>query len=497
MGICYIFNIYIGVFLNGITLNKPDFTDVEEPVPETKRCNTDPKRDGNNFNLTSASHNLPVTFANPRTSKMMAQPKLVSRTDTLIIKAKSFSGSETNKPPTILPLTSDQIQGILRSIKHPVKNKQDAATQSSPEALKGDWSRAEQVGGDMAVKNEHTPVTNIVNGSSNRKRCFIEVEVSGSGEKRIRLDLNTPPSTGSKPTQTLPEKETITPDVDILNTKKRGNPVIGKSSSSRALTFMSEAGELEQNASLGEPVISVCMTKPVATRAQPTIQHITVQMSNNQDGSGSSLYTIPVLNIPQTEAENPTKIILANGNLPVSASGVIDKSMLIANHMLQAVPASGYVTPSVHFSEKHSLMQNISANNSDTSDVPTQSLHILHHNSLSVSGLSSHPVNFVVPVTFSPPLTPHSKEPAVFTFSSISPSPSLSSSFQSQQTAFHLVHQSGPSSALKMLPVSSSTLSQAQTRAVLPSSQSTTFTPPKPFISCTNSAVMQARANNA
>nr|KAG5700253.1 hypothetical protein BaRGS_007626 [Batillaria attramentaria] len=107
-----------------------DVNSIEDPVPKPKRCSTDPQME--KLTPTRATHNLPATVSGPKSSEPQALPRVVPRTDTFIIKARSFSGPlGSSKQPTIVPLTSDQIQDILRSIKCPVKNKQDASTQSS------------------------------------------------------------------------------------------------------------------------------------------------------------------------------------------------------------------------------------------------------------------------------------------------------------------------------------------------------------------------------
>ncbi|KAK7487750.1 hypothetical protein BaRGS_00021017 [Batillaria attramentaria] len=497
-----------------------NFDGIEDPVPKPKRCSTDPQME--KLTPTRATHNLPATVSGPKSSEPQALPRVVPRTDTFIIKARSFSGPlGSSKQPTIVPLTSDQIQDILRSIKCPVKNKQDASTQSSldnTDSLKT-TDLLSPTGVNMAVLNEHTPTAQVANDGPpagvetvGRKRCYVEVEVSGGNstkDKRIKLDLTTPPSTSPRSVNISRSKDSMTQDSDSTGGKQKG-----KSSSTRALTFTSE-GTCMENKQQSEPIISVGPTKPVATRPQPTIQRITVQMAGNQngEGGGSSIIHIPVMNVPQAEAGKPAKIVLTS--VPVSSSGVMpsQQSVPVVNQVMQAVPASSTFVavadqrigqPAVLQSHPTASMCKLSTTNPPQ---PGQSVHIMHSSPIGGAATSNgQPVSLnLVPVTFSPPLTPSEEQqasPTMFSFPGMaSTQTQMPSSLPSQPTAFHVVQQA-TSSMYKVIPATmASPVSPTHIQVVVAPSKSSssglaTTSTSSPFISCANSSIVQTRAAN-
>ncbi|XP_025097064.1 transcription factor E2F7-like isoform X2 [Pomacea canaliculata] len=455
-------------------VKKLKFKDAREPKIEVKRCNTDPK---SRMELVNSS-------ASPSTNKSIdsvIQHRPVVKRDTLIIKAKSFSGpAASGKQTKPVPFTSDQIHEIIWSIKHPVKTKQDAATQSSPENVQDGPSAAGLLmlspseGLSMASINEHTPTAGRVTKCSGQKHCYVEVEVSGCEEKRIKLELTTPPSTGGS--KSLPHMQNINRG---LNTEKLVIKPKGKSSSTRALTFLSdETHESTQHSS--DPLMALCAPKPVATRPQPNVHHVTMQLPNSQ-ASASSVYHVPVMNALQEDVSKPTKIVLSNGNF--SSASVVNPT----TPTLVSLPST-YMP--------HCRM--LPSYKTSPADKPVQ---ILSHSSMVLPGSSSQPVNIMVPVTFSPPLTPSEDNPCssvMFTFPGMgspqacTPAPPL----QSQSTAFQVVQHSA-SSSLRMLPASPpSSQATSHIRIVLPvtdASSAATLAIPSPFVTCANSAILQAR----
>lgn len=411
-----------------------------------------------------------------------------------------------------MPLTSDQIQDILRSIKCPVKNKQDAATQSSldgNEAPKTTDLLSPPSGVNMATVNEHTPTARVLaNGgvpagveTVGRKRCYVEVEVSGNStkDKRIKLDLTTPPSTSPRSVNILRSKDAATQDSDSIVGKLKG-----RSSSTRALTFASDGLAADKP----EQIISIGPTKPVATRPQPTIQRITVQMSGNQNGEGgsSSIFHIPVMNVPHSEAGKSAKIVLSG--VPMTSAGLVASSqqtVSVVNRVMQAVPSSFVAVadqrigqPAVLQSHPNSSVCKLA---SHVPPQPGQSIHIMRSSLVGASTCNSQSVSLMVPANYSPPLTPSEEtaSPNVFSFSGMAVA-QIPSGLPSQPTAFHVVQQAA-SSTYKVIPATmASPVSPSHIQVVMaPSKSSSTLAAsagPSPFISCANSSIVQARAAN-
>lgn len=478
---------------------------MEEPDPEPKRCSADPQLESSQEEKFSppapapALHNMPATITAHKGNQKFTSSRVIPRSDTVIIKAKSFSGPCGNgRAPTVIPLTSDQIEGILHSFKCPVKTTQDASTQST--LCKTHESKGTEIlsppGVNMASMNEHTPVTGTVMrnslptvGGVSRKRCYIEVEVSGNQEKRIKVDLTTPPS----PNQTLAngrEKSCTNAEADFVN----GKPKV-KSSSTRALRFLSDGTDTS------EPAITVCPAKPVATRPQ-SIQRITVQVANGQNGeAGSSIIHIPVMNVPQSE-HKPSKIILTGipSSSPSSASAgaPLPQQVSVVNHVMQAAPVSSLLSSTqqlqtVMNTQASSAGKALTALASSTSH---PSVHIVHPNPATAPAPVSQPLSVMMPMTFSSqPLIPSNDQSsaAMLAFAGM---PSVAAQAQlASSSAFHVVQHTAPSTfkVIPAAPLVSPTHIQVfnvMSAPKVPASSS-------PFVSCTNSTVLQARATNA
>ncbi|XP_070189642.1 transcription factor E2F8-like [Littorina saxatilis] len=462
--------------------------DVEELNPEPKRCSTDPQLEANlQFTVptstpTAATHNLPPTVSYKNGLKSTLQ-RVIPRSDTVIIKAKSFSGPcGQSKAPTLIPLTQDQIEGILHSFKCPVKTKQDASTQSFLEKSQPPTGTEllSPPGSNMALLNEHTPIAGTVFknalptvGGVGRKRCYIEVEVSGNKDKRIKVDLTTPPSPNRKPVCAV--KREITEAASV-----NGKPKM-KSSSTRALRFLSEEGDSAVPTS--ESTVKVCPAKPVATRPQ-NIQRITVQVANGPNGeSSSNIIHIPVMSVPQSEGKQ-NKISMA-------------QQMPVANRVIQAVPASGFVSSAAQQLQQTYLDTRSSSAGRAVTALTTATnpptVHIVHPSPAAVP--SSQPLNVMVPVTFSPPLTPSDEQPnpTMFTFAGM---PATQGQLASA-SAFHVV-QNTAASTFKVIPAPPLVSpTHIQVFNVMSAPSSVASMSASPFITHSTSAALQARASNA
>lgn len=119
--------------------------------------------------------------------------------EAIIIKATKSVGLKSGKQPTVIPLTKEQIDAVLRSLKVPVPvNKgqlNDAATQvSSVEEQaqqEADVLSEEKPSAEMQVVNEQTPVVTVNTPEKGIKRP-IGVTDSIPPEKRVKLDFPSP-----------------------------------------------------------------------------------------------------------------------------------------------------------------------------------------------------------------------------------------------------------------------------------------------------------------
>jgi hypothetical protein len=119
--------------------------------------------------------------------------------EAIIIKATKSVGVKSGKQPTVIPLTKEQIDAVLRSLKVPVPVSKgqlnDAATQvssveeqvqSETEVLSEEISSEE-----MQVVNEQTPILTVNTPEKGIKRP-IGVADSIPPEKRVKLDFPSP-----------------------------------------------------------------------------------------------------------------------------------------------------------------------------------------------------------------------------------------------------------------------------------------------------------------
>jgi hypothetical protein len=174
-------------------------------------------------------------------------------------------------------LTADQIGSIVQSFRFPVRTKQDVGTQSilgkeknpHPSSIATSSFATSLLSPPgplpLAVLNETTPVSEGVLANNglpvvagvNRKRCYIEMEGADGKSKRVKLELNTPPS---------PQHcAAAYPFTDLAVRPKV------KSSSMRSLKFLYDGSE----APISVSAANMCHSKPVASRPQ----RFTVQVS--------------------------------------------------------------------------------------------------------------------------------------------------------------------------------------------------------------------------
>lgn len=129
----------------------------------------------------------------------MKSPPAGQGTEAVIIKATKQQGSKVGKQPTVIPLTKEQIDAVLRSLKVPVPvgggQLTDATTQSSPveEQVIEESEISVEVcpAAEMQVLNEKTPVVTVNTPEKGMKRPAITAD-SIAPDKRIKLDFPSP-----------------------------------------------------------------------------------------------------------------------------------------------------------------------------------------------------------------------------------------------------------------------------------------------------------------
>ena len=291
--------------------------------------------------------------------------KTVFKTDAATSTEASTSGGitkdgkSTEANPTIvikakqnlsLPLTKDQINAVLKSLKEPVPIKKEAECKEIQSPVKSEVTP--EAGVFQAVKRSYV----IQNG---------EPEV-----KRFRLEYPSPPT-----------------DEDEARTKKTSTEIKGKTPPQRALMsdFMEAKGGKSSSLDReSKKTTDSCDSEPSANgkNNQGQIHRIAVQLPNQPP---------TILQLPFIQRQPATSI----------------------SHMqiIQGVP-------------------------------------------MSATDSSGQAVNFMVPVTFSPPLTPNSSSspsPTVFTFQGQQP-------FVNQTSVPHFIGQ--PPVKMSQIPVSLSSASQ-------------------------------------
>lgn len=410
--------------------------EIEELDSEPKRCNMDSQLAKMSEEVTHPSGILSAH----KLSQKNLQRVFVPRSETVIIKAKSFSGPNNTSRVQQAHLTPDQIGSIVQSFRFPVRTKQDAATQSSVDIGKAAYLTdilSPPAVGQIAMLNETTPVSENglrnplpIVGGVNRKRCYIEME--GSDSKRVKLALNTPPS---------PQRLVLSQAEDA------GRPKV-KSASMRSLKFLYDGTEVASQPVASDSSVMLCPTKPVASKPQ----RFTVQVARNQNGETSSnIIHIPVT-LPDSINGRLNKVVLAG--IPASST----LSQPVMNHVIQAVPAEGYLpttSPAVHIQQtvgSTALSAKVSLNSTATSCHP--SVHIIHHSNPTSATCTSQPVSLMMPMTFSRPLTPADESNSIFTFAGVTPPGQLSAS----NSAFHVVQHSGSASTIKVMPAASASV---------------------------------------
>lgn len=129
----------------------------------------------------------------------MGSPPAGQGAEAILIKTTKPVSAKGGKQPTVIPLTKEQIDAVLRSLKVPVPVSKgqvvDATTQSSPveeqDIQETVVSNEVEVSVEMQVLNEKTPVVTINTPEKGTKRPATVLD-SIPLEKRVKLDFPSP-----------------------------------------------------------------------------------------------------------------------------------------------------------------------------------------------------------------------------------------------------------------------------------------------------------------
>lgn len=123
----------------------------------------------------------------PTCAKQSAQ-----NAEAIIIKATKPMGK--GKQPTVIPLTKDQIDAVLRSLKVPVPVNKGSEVDNSVRAMivqSSETFKKEKEPAEMRIVNENTPIVTVNTPDKGAKRPISSVDVIPP-EKRVKLDFQSP-----------------------------------------------------------------------------------------------------------------------------------------------------------------------------------------------------------------------------------------------------------------------------------------------------------------
>lgn len=254
----------------------------------------------------------------------MKSPPAGQGTEAVIIKATKQQGSKGGKQPTVIPLTKEQIDAVLRSLKVPVPvgggQLTDATTQSSPveEQVIEESEISVEISpaAEMQVLNEKTPVVTINTPEKGMKRPAITAD-SIAPEKRIKLDFPSPCSEDDSSPYSINQEN------HVLRFRKKGTDNV-KPSPQRALHLAPEFANHEKNmAPSGDASNTVRNQsdtveeekKPVGKKIEIIINESTVQSHSLLSLTNSKSNQNSVTNSPvkcSTSSSNHTVVQLSN-----------------------------------------------------------------------------------------------------------------------------------------------------------------------------------------
>lgn len=153
-------------------------------------------------------------------------------TEAIIIKTgKPIGVKGNNKQPRVIPLTKEQIDAVLRSLKVPVPVSSSTGEQADNSEQGETVVSVETPNAEMQVINENTPVVTVNTPEMSNKRPAAAGDLIPL-EKRIKLDFQSPCSDESSP-------QTVSVENPVSRFRKKV-PESGKPSPQRALHLTPE-----------------------------------------------------------------------------------------------------------------------------------------------------------------------------------------------------------------------------------------------------------------
>ena len=266
-----------------------------------------------------------IIISEPQVGTVARGAKVSS--EAIIIKTSGSKPTPSSgKQPTVIPLTKDQIDAVLRSLKVPVPLKQPP--QEYYEEVTEEGVTKIQVA-DMKEANEKTPVVN--SDSSANLKCS-DPDNKIPAEKRVRLDFPSPAS-GDDSSPSLSQEK-----VTVMRLKRKGDevkpspqralhltPGFNASPSKRIRIEVTPAGDATAqdriiiNKPAFQTVRSTIKSAPSVTNVtqSPGSKTVAVQLSNQP----ATVFHVPVVNIQSTQQlTQPVtavshQVVHTNGNL--------------------------------------------------------------------------------------------------------------------------------------------------------------------------------------
>ena len=322
--------------------------------------------------------------------------------EAIIIKTSGSRPTQTGgKQPTVIPLTKDQIDAVLRSLKVPVPlTKTPLMPHEYFEEVTEEGVTKIQVA-DMKEANEKTPVVN--SDSSANVKCS-DQDNKVPAEKRIRLDFPSPVSGDDDSPSSSQEK------VTVMRLKRTGDEV--KPSPQRALHLtpgfnaaspskririeVTPAGDADKII-INKPVIQSAkstMRSPLITRVtqSPGSKTVGVQLSNQP----ATVFHVPVVNIQSTQ--QLTQPVTAVSHQVMHTNGNSGPSIVVPAGTFSPplTPNNTPASPRIFFPNTHQPNSSISLTN----------VHVVQATNMKVQSPGSV-AQLIRPIATKPTLSPN------------------------------------------------------------------------------------------
>lgn len=301
-----------------------------------------------------------------------SKAKVTTGTEAIIIKTSGIKPATSIKQPTVIPLTKDQIDAVLRSLKVPIPISKDSPPENGSKPVQEYYEEVTEDGitkiqvADMKEVNEKTPVVSY--DSSTNIKCS-DSDSLIPVEKRVRLDFPSPAS--GDDSSPFSSQENIT----VMRLKRKIDDV--KPSPQRALHLTPE------------------FNRSPAKKAR-------VDMTPAGDATASS-----------QDWEQGVKV----QTIDKSTIQTIQTSLKTVPSITQLTQSPGSRTVAVQLSNQGTTVFHVPIVNIQSSQQITQPVTAVSHPVIHTLGTQEP--NIGVPCTFSPPLTPNSMpaSPRIFSFS--------------------------------------------------------------------------------